>query len=288
MHLGRGFATQIEELDDRTNLMRVLFKTARWFDIKPYLFKRMEATRARLMASHVGMTDLSKLDRSFYDLACLSCGRDAVMYLKDKPSAVPPLPPAAHSIHPFIAFSLDKMKQIQAKNPSNRTMIQYEDLVREYLLEEPWKKGPTDRPNRAGGGTCILVHKSVKHHEVMLPTLTHTEATAVKLEIDGSPVTLISVYSPPGRVSARDLDLLLTSDNRVIIAGDLNSKSEMWGCRKTNTTGRILYQHSLKNDYVILAPRTPTHLSNGGLSDILDRALIKGINLNATPEVVCQ
>ncbi|KAL1138444.1 hypothetical protein AAG570_008508 [Ranatra chinensis] len=88
------------------------------------------------------------------------------------------------------------------------------------------------------------------------------------------------------RVSARDLDLLLTSDNRVIIAGDLNSKSEMWGCRKTNTTGRILYQHSLDNDYVILAPRTPTHLSNGGLSDILDIALIKGINLNATLEVV--
>ncbi|KAL1138033.1 hypothetical protein AAG570_009728 [Ranatra chinensis] len=88
------------------------------------------------------------------------------------------------------------------------------------------------------------------------------------------------------RVSARDLDLLLTSDNRVIIAGDLNSKSEMWDCRKTNTLGRILYQHSLNNDYVILAPKTPTHLSNGGLSDILDIALIKGINLNATLEVV--
>ncbi|KAL1138083.1 hypothetical protein AAG570_009778 [Ranatra chinensis] len=60
----------------------------------------------------------------------------------------------------------------------------------------------------------------------------------------------------------------------------------MWGCRKTNTTGRILYQHSLNNDYVILSPKTPTHLSNGGLSDILDIALIKGINLNATLEVV--
>ncbi|KAL1139181.1 hypothetical protein AAG570_009240 [Ranatra chinensis] len=60
----------------------------------------------------------------------------------------------------------------------------------------------------------------------------------------------------------------------------------MWVCRKTNTTGRILYQYSLNDDYVILAPRTLTHLSNGGLSDILDIVIIKGINLNATLDAV--
>lgn len=138
----------------------------------------------------------------------------------------------------------------------------------------------TDRTNRPGGGTAIIIDKHIKHVEILLPTLTRVEATAIKLELNGSHTTLISAYNPPGNIDTRDIDKLLLTSNKVVIAGDLNSKHTRWGCRHTNSSGGILYRYIESNNAVLLAPTEPTHLSSRNTEDILDLAVAKGLTVS--------
>ncbi|KAJ4425470.1 hypothetical protein ANN_28086 [Periplaneta americana] len=64
--------------------------------------------------------------------------------------------------------------------------------------------------------------------------------------------------------------------------GDLNSKHTVWGCRVGNSGGNKLYRHSLRSDYVVSAPRTPTHIPDNAnhQPDTLDIALLKNINFH--------
>ena len=133
---------------------------------------------------------------------------------------------------------------------------------------------------------AVVVHRTVAHSEILLPALERLEATAVRLNLQGNRVTLVSVYSPPGPLLARDLESVLDISDKVILAGDLNSKNTVWGCRKTNSSGSLLYTHSLGNNYVILAPDCPTHVATNGSTDILDIALLKGTFFNTTLHVV--
>jgi hypothetical protein len=47
------------------------------------------------------------------------------------------------------------------------------------------------------------------------------EATAIQLNTNKESIILISIHNPPGRIIERDLDLLIGTGNKVILAGDL-------------------------------------------------------------------
>ncbi|KAJ4435117.1 hypothetical protein ANN_23692 [Periplaneta americana] len=68
----------------------------------------------------------------------------------------------------------------------------------------------------------------------------------------------------------------------MVVGGDLNSKHIVWGCRVGNSDGNKLYRHSLRSDYIVSAPSTPTHIPDNAnhQPDILDIALLKIINLH--------
>ena len=82
----------------------------------------------------------------------------------------------------------------------------------------------SDRQDRPGGGTAILIRKGIKHSEIALPKLEHMEATAIQLNINSELITLASIYNPPGKIVERGIDLLIQTNNKVILAGDFNSK----------------------------------------------------------------
>ena len=144
----------------------------------------------------------------------------------------------------------------------------------------------SDRQDRRGGGVAILVHKTIDHHKIEIPPLNRTEAVAIKLEANGHPVTIVSVYNPPGDIDTDDLEALLQISNSVIIAGDLNAKHRDWQCKTTNPPGTKLYDlyYNGNQNFQILAPAEPTHIPDqvSFEPDILDIALVKNVRNNIT------
>jgi hypothetical protein len=56
---------------------------------------------------------------------------------------------------------------------------------------------------RAGGATSILVRRGIVHHSVLLPCLTHLEATAVQVTLAGRPVKILAAFHIPAHRSER-------------------------------------------------------------------------------------
>jgi hypothetical protein len=63
------------------------------------------------------------------------------------------------------------------------------------------------------------------------------EATAIQLNVNKELIHLISVYNPPGKIIERDLDLLIGTGHKVILAGDFNAKNVTWRARQSNAAG---------------------------------------------------
>jgi hypothetical protein len=105
------------------------------------------------------------------------------------------------------------------------------------------------------------------------------EATAIQLRINSELITLVSIYNPPGKIVERDIDLLIQTSNKVILAGDFNSKHSTWNSRNDNSAGRALLSHYNKHEYLIAAPHSPTHIPdrNPEGADVLDFAILNNI-----------
>jgi len=82
----------------------------------------------------------------------------------------------------------------------------------------------TDRPT-TGSGTAVLVHCGIAHHSVPIPGLTHLEATANHVTMDGKPVIILAAYlSPSHTLIGADLSAWFGGEMPVLMAGDLNNK----------------------------------------------------------------
>ena len=139
-----------------------------------------------------------------------------------------------------------------------------------------------DRQDRRGGGVAILIHKTIEHHKITIPQLNRMEAVAIQLKINNNPVTIMSIYNPPGDIDINDLEILLQLSKSVILAGDLNSKHTDWGCQTSNQAGvklRDLFLNG-QQDFEILAPSDPTHYPDQAnhSPDILDIAIVKNVS----------
>jgi exonuclease III len=119
----------------------------------------------------------------------------------------------------------------------------------------------SDITTQRGGGTAILARRDISHIEFPLPQHQRIEATALQFRLNKEPVILVSVYSPPGKIFERDLEILIGLGPKVILAGDLNAKHSMWGSRLNNTAGQTLLSHYYKNNYFISAPCSIHHFS---------------------------
>lgn len=146
-----------------------------------------------------------------------------------------------------------------------------------------------DRLINKGGGVAIYTKRSIKCTEFILPTLDTIEAVAVVLENeDFGEVLFISVYNPPNSIlGQKDMTALLTTGLPTVLAGDLNAKNTIWGCRANNKNGIALRKFILDQGVTLCAPDEPTHYP-GTLNhrpDILDIMLIKGIPSTPTLKV---
>jgi len=111
----------------------------------------------------------------------------------------------------------------------------------------------------AGGGTAILIRRGIVHHSVPVPDLTHFEATAVQVILDGRQVKILAAYlSTSCPLIGADLTACFGGGLPVLMAGDLNAKHVDWNSRLTTIRGKLLRVYTDENFCLIFEPDTPT------------------------------
>lgn len=146
--------------------------------------------------------------------------------------------------------------------------------IRNYILYN------TNRQTGRGSGTVIYIKTHIKHHLILNPLLVNIEATLILVSTEKSGNIIIgSIYKPPVPLLLKqDLDALMNTGSKVLLAGDFNCKHSYWNSRQTNPNGRRLFEYINNSPISVLGPPNPTHFDAFG-SDVLDICLIKNIPL---------
>ena len=142
---------------------------------------------------------------------------------------------------------------------------------RQYTLQKSLPA--TDSNARPSGGAGVLVRNDIPHSIITFKS--NLQAVACRLSVP-EPVTVCSVYLPPTS-SWNYTDLLSLVSNLpspVILMGDFNSHSTLWGCSSTNQKGLEIETFLLQSNLCLLNNKSPTYLhpATGSLSS-LDLAL---------------
>ncbi|GBN75633.1 putative RNA-directed DNA polymerase from transposon BS [Araneus ventricosus] len=141
----------------------------------------------------------------------------------------------------------------------------------------------TDRPQRnnaptQGGGTGILIKKSLPHHHIPTPQLHFVEATSISLNLTNKePFTVTSIYIPPDTdptLYTLDLETLIQLGPNPIICGDFNAQHQNWGSPINTTRGKELVRFTQVLGMEILASLSRTRFGFNSAT-ILDLAVIK-------------
>lgn len=171
-----------------------------------------------------------------------------------------------------IISNAEELKTLLRDTNSKIVCLQETKLgVRDYNpgLNYLFYKSPPQPGDRSHGGTGIVIHKSVKHTEIILNTV--LQACAVQVHLDKK-ITLCSLYLEPTledhltdhlgnrrQLECKDLeDLILQLPTPFILLGDFNSKHTLWGSNICDRWGNIIEELLDKHDLVLMNDGTPT------------------------------
>ncbi|GFT33376.1 probable RNA-directed DNA polymerase from transposon X-element [Trichonephila clavipes] len=139
-----------------------------------------------------------------------------------------------------------------------------------------------DRLSHRGGGTAILIKRTIAHHSLDLRTHTLENTTIV---IEGAKkLTISCIYRPPSSPAQAIVpDLLRIFRNRTccIVLGDFNAKHKSWNPHSRGSTcGAQLHKFSKDCGYLITAPAEPTTVPHSARSipSTLDFAISCGLS----------
>ena len=122
---------------------------------------------------------------------------------------------------------------------------------------------------RAVGGSSILIKADVPHESVTLNT--SLQAVAVRVHLHKT-ITVSSLYIPPKyKLNSKELDELFNQlPSPVLLLGDFNAHSDIWGCNNTDNRGKQIIDFISQHDLCILNNKTSTYLhpSSGSFSSI--------------------
>uniref|UniRef100_A0A182YRN9 Endo/exonuclease/phosphatase domain-containing protein n=1 Tax=Anopheles stephensi TaxID=30069 RepID=A0A182YRN9_ANOST len=68
----------------------------------------------------------------------------------------------------------------------------------------------------------------------------------------------------------RDLSIITRTYAKLVVAGDLNARHRMWNNMRSNTNGRLLFDHAQQGHYTVEYPDSPTYVTSRGSSSTLD------------------
>ena len=157
------------------------------------------------------------------------------------------------------------------------SLQQYCALVKLFLADNitinrnyhTYFKNHQTADGRPRGGVSISVHKSLAHSAISLNTPLQAIALRVTLH---KVISVCSLYLPPSSpCDMNDLtNLLQQLPSPVVLLGDYNAHSPVWGCQNVDTRGRLVEDLIANNNLCLLNNKTPTyvHPATGSTSAI--------------------
>ena len=126
----------------------------------------------------------------------------------------------------------------------------------------------------ACGGSSIFIKTNILHRKIN--TNSEIQAVAIRFTL-GRPLTMCSIYIPPDQnVSYYELHSLVKElPKPILLLGDFNAHSPLWGSHKSNSKGKIIEKLLEDENLCILNDGTPTFYSSINLSpSYLDLTII--------------
>ena len=110
------------------------------------------------------------------------------------------------------------------------------------------------------GGVSIYIKKGLYHHQVQMGS--HLQAVAVQVTLGDTLVTILYVYIPSSNhLTSRDLTYLTRNiRGQILITGDFNWHSYLWGSHDVDTRGEVIERFTNKHNLCILNDGTHTYL----------------------------
>ena len=123
------------------------------------------------------------------------------------------------------------------------------------------------------GGSSILVKPSTPHTQIKLQT--GLQAIAIRATLRKT-ITVCSIYLPPTMVfNSTDLENLIAQLlPPILLLGDFNAHSTLWGCSKTDLRRKMIEDLLLKHNLSILNNGSNTYLHPAtGSSSAIDLSI---------------
>ncbi|CAC5408137.1 unnamed protein product [Mytilus coruscus] len=136
-------------------------------------------------------------------------------------------------------------------------------------------KGKNKKKPQIGGGVAIYVSIQVNFSQLNFST-DNIEVVGVSVNCQNNKINIVNVYRPPNQdIKFNDYQEVLhnLSDN-IVLLGDFNSRSSMWGSSTTDSNGNIIEKVIDQNNMIILNDGTGTFQTVTGNRTQIDLTLV--------------
>lgn len=154
------------------------------------------------------------------------------------------------------------LQETNLLNSENRTLKNFKI----YRKDSP-------NPNHGHHGVLLAVQESVYSEPISINT--HLQAVAAKIHLKFT-FSVCNIYLPQDRTIETQhlLDILNQLPRPVLLVGDLNGHSPLWGSRDLNMRGKVIESFIELSDLILLNTTQPTFLSSSyGTFSALDLSL---------------
>ena len=126
----------------------------------------------------------------------------------------------------------------------------------------------------AHGGVMLAVHHGVPARRLTIQST--LQAVAARVHVADREITICSLYLPPGEAfpGTELRQLVQELPSPVLVVGDFNAHSTVWGCNTTGTRGRLLESIITDESLCVLNTGERTHFTlPSGQTSVLDLSL---------------
>ena len=125
-----------------------------------------------------------------------------------------------------------------------------------------------DRLNKKGGGSAILIRKSIEFKKIILNS--ENECLGIMVNINpNTNLAIFNIYIAPSSNLDQDLFSKITKNyTNFLVNGDLNAKNKLWNCNNENKNGKSLSRIIENSNICILNNMIPTYRPSNSVLEL--------------------
>ncbi|CAG2200448.1 unnamed protein product [Mytilus edulis] len=135
-------------------------------------------------------------------------------------------------------------------------------------------KGKNKNKPQIGGGVAIYVSIQVNFSQLNFNT-DNIEVVGVSVNCQNNKINIVNVYRPPNQdIKFKEYQVLHNLSDNIVLLGDFNRRSSMWGSSTTDSNGNIIEKVIDQNNMIILNDGTGTYQTVTGNRTQIDLTLV--------------